>query len=428
MNNNTIIKIKELLLFFSLFNIEGDHNNNFDDSTEFSWIHWLFDTVDNSSDESTIEACGSQNGCEMDNNFDQLNTNIRDLDFLKGDKDTEPSHLDILKDNFDQLITHKALRITNTNGLLKIKTNNKDEDIAPKMEFNNWKELDEWLQGHGLEYGFAFMITHSEKDKEDGIPHHCVYTRIKGIKYILQKEAHIVKGCNKGHYAENCKFHINTYRRKKDNLVYITKIEGQYNHELIKNIDMVASYYRKLSPEICNKMRLLAASGVHSGAIVEILQCKYIHSLNVYNMQKQENPTFHIDARFEAKDNHLTALCWMRPSQLQLWGRFQDIVLLDITAKTNRYSMILCVVILIDNYNRSRLGATALVSDETKKHFLGYLIVLIGQQADLVQSTQCVESYNGIIKNNVNGTSSLLELDHIIKRLLMKESQFVKFK
>ncbi|RIB24939.1 hypothetical protein C2G38_2167246 [Gigaspora rosea] len=38
-------------------------------------------------------------------------------------------------------------------------------------------------------------------------------------------------------------------------------------------------------------------------------------------------------------------------------------------AKINRYSMILCVDIIIDNHNRSQLGATALVSDETKKIF-----------------------------------------------------------
>ncbi|CAG8780411.1 11299_t:CDS:2, partial [Rhizophagus irregularis] len=59
--------------------------------------------------------------------------------------------------------------------------------------------------------------------------------------------------------------------------------------------------------------------------------------------QQQENPIFHVNVCFE--------------------------VLLDTTAKTNRYSMILCVVILIDNHNRSRLVATAFVSDETKETF-----------------------------------------------------------
>ncbi|CAB5342892.1 unnamed protein product [Rhizophagus irregularis] len=85
--------------------------------------------------------------------------------------------------------------------------------------------------------------------------------------------------------------------------------------------------------------------------------------------QQQENPTFHVDARFEGHDNHLVGLCWMSPNQQELWARFHDVILLDTTAKTNRFSMILCVVILVDNHNRSRLAATAIVSDETKDTF-----------------------------------------------------------
>ncbi|RIB19144.1 hypothetical protein C2G38_2182606 [Gigaspora rosea] len=117
MNNNTIIKNKKLPLFSLSSNIRGDYNTIFDDSTEFSLIYWLFDTMDDSKNKFTVEACGSQNACETDNNFDQLNTNIKDLsfcgdlsfygnllfhrDFLEVDEDTEPLRLDVLKDNFD---------------------------------------------------------------------------------------------------------------------------------------------------------------------------------------------------------------------------------------------------------------------------------------------------------------------------------------
>lgn len=43
------------------------------------------------------------------------------------------------------------------------------------------------------------------------------------------------------------------------------------------------------------------------------------------------------------------------------------------------------------------------------------------------QSTQRVKCYNGIIKNNVNGSSSLLELERTIERLLAKESHFIRY-
>lgn len=49
--------------------------------------------------------------------------------------------------------------------------------------------------------------------------------------------------------------------------------------------------------------------------------------------QQQEDPTFYVDAYFKGKDNHLARLSWMRLSQLQLWGQFHDVILLDTTAK-----------------------------------------------------------------------------------------------
>ena len=42
-----------------------------------------------------------------------------------------------------------------------------------------------------------------------------------------------------------------------------------------------------------------------------------------------------------------------------------------------------------------------------------------------IQSTQRVESYNAIIKNNINGTSTLSELERTIEKLLKKESRFI---
>lgn len=43
-----------------------------------------------------------------------------------------------------------------------------------------------------------------------------------------------------------------------------------------------------------------------------------------------------------------------------------------------------------------------------------------------IQNTQHVKSYNGIIKNNVSGSSSFIEFEYTIKRLLEKESQYVR--
>ncbi|CAG8737728.1 5533_t:CDS:2 [Rhizophagus irregularis] len=224
-------------------------------------------------------------------------------------------------------------------------------------EFFDWKKLD------------------NDKDKHNSFPRRRTYAYTKGRAYVPRKEAHINEERDKGYHSGDCKFYINAYCRKRDNLVYIMKINGEHNHPLVKNINMVAFHYCKLTPEMHDDVKLFATCGVRTGAIIEVLQVKYPDNSDASSMylelmkQQQENPTFHVDACFEGQDNHLTRLCWMSPSQLQLWSCFHDVVLLDTTAKTNRYFMILYIVILIDNHNRSRLAATAIVSDEIKETF-----------------------------------------------------------
>src|SRR5687768_3603993 len=47
-----------------------------------------------------------------------------------------------------------------------------------------------WLENHGLEQGFAFTITHSDKDKDDGFPRRRIMHTQK-VKYIINKKKHI---------------------------------------------------------------------------------------------------------------------------------------------------------------------------------------------------------------------------------------------
>ena len=114
-----------------------------------------------------------------------------------------------------------------------------------------------WLDNHGLEQGFAFTITHSEKDK-DGLPRRRTYVCTKGRKYVQRKEAQKIDERNTGHHTGNCKFYVNAYRRK-DNLVYITKVEGNHNHALVKNINMVGDIIFKSLVEIlkCDDFKIL---------------------------------------------------------------------------------------------------------------------------------------------------------------------------
>ncbi|CAG8646831.1 2200_t:CDS:1, partial [Cetraspora pellucida] len=133
--------------------------------------------------------------------------------------------------------------------------------------------------------------------------------------------------------------------RKKDNKIYITKIDDQHNYALINNIEMVATHYRRLISEMHNDIKLFASCEVHARAIIKVLQKKnskkYIHICNVYNaiqmnqIQKktisdaelmylelikhqQANPTFYVDVHFEGHNNYFTKLFWISLNQQQL--------------------------------------------------------------------------------------------------------------
>src|SRR5947207_15294336 len=57
----------------------------------------------------------------------------------------------------------------------------------------------------------------------------------------------------------------------------------------------------------------------------------------------------------------------MSPSQLELWYQYSDIVIQDVTCKTNRYDMALSLFIILDQNRNIRLVAQALLIDETKE-------------------------------------------------------------
>src|SRR5207248_2825934 len=88
----------------------------------------------------------------------------------------------------------------------------------------------------------------------------------------------------------------------------------------------------------------------------------------LYDLQKEE-PGWIIETRLIGDDLRLGSILWMSPQQVQLWIRFHDVVITDDTYKTNRYDMALSLFMIIDNHNRTRIVAQALIEDETESTF-----------------------------------------------------------
>ncbi|RHZ68917.1 hypothetical protein Glove_292g81 [Diversispora epigaea] len=83
-------------------------------------------------------------------------------------------------------------------------------------------------------------------------------------------------------------------------------------------------------------------------------------------LSSQKNPMWKVAIKFD-DNNTLTHLFWMSPSQLELWYQFSDIVVQDVTCKTNRYDMALSLFVVLDENRNIRLVAQALLIDETKE-------------------------------------------------------------
>ncbi|CAB5387291.1 unnamed protein product [Rhizophagus irregularis] len=329
----------------------------------------------------------------------------------------------------------------------------------------------------------------NDKDKHNSFPRRRTYAYTKGRAYVPRKEAHINEERDRGYHSGDCKFYINAYCRKRDNLVYIMKINGEHNHPLVKNINMVAFHYCKLTPEMHDDVKLLATCGVRTGAIIEVLQVKYSDndagSMYLELMkQQQENPTFHVDACFEDNHNrsHLAATAivsdeiketfsWLFSSISKATNRlipkllYTDADPAMVAAASSTWTTIkhhFCLFHIRKNLEKHFLGK---YGEEKWKEFFTVFCHARNSRVEFIfeekwaallqkyddaanylqrhlykcretwalcfthrafnaglQSTQRVESYNGIIKNNVNGSSSLMELERTIERLLIKES------
>jgi hypothetical protein len=119
-------------------------------------------------------------------------------------------------------------------------------------------------------------------------------------------------------------------------------------------------------------------------------QEKVADATQLYNqlMAKQrDEPGWFVEALIQGESNRLAGLFWMRPSQISLYQQFHDVVLNDNTHKSNRYNMYLSVTLVVDNHDRSRLVATALLSDETISSYQWVLECLKKSSSNVIPCT-----------------------------------------
>ncbi|CAG8519869.1 8953_t:CDS:2 [Racocetra fulgida] len=96
---------------------------------------------------------------------------------------------------FDTKSSSASVNTFETNNMENIYGSSKVDNIFG-TEFGSTK-FDQWTDNHRLERGFAFIITHSEKDKEDSVFWHRTYNCAKGQPYVPRKETYIINDRDK---------------------------------------------------------------------------------------------------------------------------------------------------------------------------------------------------------------------------------------
>jgi hypothetical protein len=272
--------------------------------------------------------------------------------------------------------------------------------------FESWDSAEEQVESSAKNAGFEVKKFRLEKNKEGEIVRRTFKCRFSGV-YHAQKRADIEDTREHESVKTNCPWTINL--RLNGGLVYVTSLCNEHNHSLSNKENLVSSRY--LGPEILEEIEFLVNVGCGAGPIIRALQKRFpetvIHPKNVYNaicrirnsqnrlktdaaetfeklmnLQREEHGWF-VKARLEGEDNHLTGLFWMRPSQIELWQKFHDVAINDNTAQTNKYRMYLSLTIVVDNHARSRMAATAVVSDETKETYQWILECLLSATDNL---------------------------------------------
>ncbi|CAG8722528.1 15363_t:CDS:2 [Cetraspora pellucida] len=125
---------------------------------------------------------------------------------------------------------------------------------------------------------------------------------------------------------------------------------------------------------------------------------------------KEENPLWVVAPHIETVSRKLNSLLWLSPAQRSLYEQFHDVVIMDTTANTNQFQMMLFIVAIIDNNFRTRIVASCIIEDETLDTFKWIYETLL-------EKTSVIPM---VIFTNSNPTmiNAINQVDNILKKFL----------
>ncbi|CAG8743116.1 7626_t:CDS:2, partial [Racocetra fulgida] len=204
---------------------------------------------------------------------------------------------------------------------------------------------------------------------------------------------------NRRSKATECEWKVNANFSKRTSMISFTTVVDKHTHPLVPSPATNIARYRKLGNDMVEFIEFCVHHGVTSAqSIGRLLKGKFpgrkVYQKALYNaiqvakkklvtrvefdaadLMKQlysrraEDSRWFVEAKFEKNERRLCGLVWLSPEQQILWTRYHDVLFFDTTSRTNKYNMVACFFVVVDNCNRTRLVATALLEDETENSF-----------------------------------------------------------
>ena len=142
---------------------------------------------------------------------------------------------------------------------------------------------------------------------------------------------------------------------------------------------------------------------------------------NLY-LKKEEDSLWIVKPQFEPEERRLNSLFWMFPDQIQAYGKYHDVVIIDSTSQTNQFDMILLLVTVVNNDFRNLIVAAAILEDETELTF-AWVLQELKNSCDIVPKVLYTDADLALIaavRNNYQDTHHLHCIFHIDLNLRKK--------
>ncbi|CAG8824586.1 25154_t:CDS:1, partial [Cetraspora pellucida] len=294
-------------------------------------------------------------------------------------------------ETFDEVHeVHKGQDLVGINGPLP--HINKPIVFAIDDTFPNWPIAEHYVTQYGHQKGFVAIKIRSKTD-HNGHLTNLYYKYEFGGTYQSKKTNNLQNQHNKGSKKINCDWKVNL--SSATSMIRITSFNDHHvEHQLSPDTNIFAPVNCRFSDDCHKEIRHLVVNGrCDLSTIRSLISAKFPDQLfltrdlaNVVAQLRREHKVegndasrllsqlyeyrekdsnWYIEPLIDSISNRLRGIFWMDPGQRERWIRFSDIIVQDNTAQTNHYNFPLCLFVLIDNHNKTRIAAQALMPDET---------------------------------------------------------------